>query len=232
MRKSLKVPILILLITPYCFAQDANEDSLITILNFNWQRARLASKKTDNEAVRPVRMMTPENKNFQRNAREQQSKGAIDPNEYTVDGRSAALEKNVQEARAAKTEDSNGYLYLANVKNDSDRTTEVIFWEYRFVELANPSNVVRRQILCAAKLKPGEKMELSAFSLLGPSDVISAESLAKATGRLFDEKILVNRIEYADGAILQRRDWKYADVRKAVERAISTSWGKDICRAI
>lgn len=224
------MPILILLIAPACFAQ--NEDSLVTILNSSWQRARQAAKKTDNEAVRPVRMMTQENKYYQRSARDQQTKGAIDPNEYTVDGRSAALEKNVQEARSAKPDDAIGYAYLANVKNESDRTVEVVFWEYRFTELANPLNVVRRQFLCTANLKPGEKMELSAFSLLGPSDVISAESLAKTEGRLFDEKVLINRVEFKDGAILQRREWKMAEVKKAVERATSTAWGKEICRGI
>ncbi|MEP6788407.1 MAG: hypothetical protein ABJB40_08250, partial [Acidobacteriota bacterium] len=103
---------------------------------------------------------------------------------------------------------------------------------YRFTELANPSNVVRRQFLCSANIKPGDSKDLSVFSTLGPSDVISAESLAKATERLFDEKIIVNRIEFSDGAMIERRDWKYEDVRKAVERATSTHWGKEVCRGL
>ena len=108
---------------------------------------------------------------------------------------------------------------------------EIIFWEYRFIELANPANVVRRQFLCSANIKQGDSKELPVFSLLGPSDTLTAESIAKATDKIFDEKVIVNRIEFSDGAMIERRDWKYEDVRKAIERAIATPWGKEVCRS-
>jgi len=91
---------------------------------------------------------------------------------------------------------------------------------------------VRRQFLCASKMKPGEKLELSAISLFGPSEVISADSLKDPDQKLFDEKILLNRIEFADGAILQRRDWKMAEVKASVEKAIAAPWGKDVCKML
>ena len=75
-------------------------------------------------------------------------------------------------------------------------------------------------------------MELSVFSLLGPSDTIDAESLAKSTNKLFDENVRINRIELSDDTILQRNDWKYDDVRSSIKRATSTPWGKEICRAL
>jgi len=126
----------------------------------------------------------------------------------------------------------NGYLYTTKVRNDSGRKMEVVFWEYRFTELANPANVVRRQFLCSANIKPGDSKELPVFSLLGPSDVLTAESIANTTGKIFDEKVVVNRIEFSDGAMIERRDWKYEDVRKAVERVTATPWGKEVCRGL
>lgn len=219
------VPILVLLIAPYCFAQDP-----VTILDFSWQRARLAARKVSNDDVTPARAMTPDDKYFQRTIRENQSKSTVDPRENTIDGRRDALEKIVQESRTAKPGDTNGYTYLANIKNDSPKTVTVVFWEYRFTELANPANVVRRQFLCSANLKPGDKKGLVIFSTLGPSDVIDAESLAKATDKLFDEKVVVNRIEYSDGTLRQRGNWKYDDFQKAIGRATSTPWGKEVCR--
>jgi hypothetical protein len=232
MRVSPRVSIFVLLVAPCCFAQTPPQNSPVTILESSWQRSRHAQKKPDGSDVGPARGMTSDNKYYQRTARENQTKGAIDPNEYTIDGRSAALEKNVQEARTPKIDDITGYLYLANVRNDGGKKIEVIFWEYRFTELANPANVVRRQFLCSANIKPGEKKELVVFSQLGPSDVISAESLAKATDRLFDEKVFVNRIEYSDGTTVQRGAWKYDDFRKAIDRATSTPWGKEVCRGL
>ena len=226
MKKSLIVSILVLLISAYCFAQDP-----VTIVDFSWHPDRQAARKGEVDTHGPVRMVADENKYFQRKAREQQTVVAVDPTEASIDGRSQQMEKNVQEARAAKVDDVNGYTYLANVKNSSDKPIAVVFWEYRFAELANPANVVRRQFLCSINLKPGDKKSLAVFSLLGPSDVIAAESLAKTTEKVFDEKVIVNRVEYADGTLRQRGNWKYDDYKQAIERVTSTPWGKEICRA-
>jgi hypothetical protein len=75
-------------------------------------------------------------------------------------------------------------------------------------------------------------MELTAFSTQGPTDVINTASLAKPETNLFDEKVQVNRIEYADDDVLQRGNWKLADVKTSVDRATSTPWGKEVCRPL
>ena len=98
--------------------------------------------------------------------------------------------------------------------------------------IARPTNVVRRQFLCSVNLKNGDSKDLSVFSLLAPSDVIDAESLAKSTDKLFDEKVFVNRIEFADGTLRQRGNWKYEDVQNSVERATSVGWGNETCRGL
>jgi hypothetical protein len=84
-------------------------------------------------------------------------------------------------------------------------------------------------------MKNGERKSLAIFSLLGPSDVIDVESLAKSrekNEKLFNEEVIVNRIELADGNILQRPTWKFSDVKEGVARATSTPWGREICRAL
>jgi hypothetical protein len=176
--------------------------------------------------------MTNDDKYFQRKAREQRTDSPNDPSVSTEDGRRAALEKAVQESRTPNNVDLAGYSYTANVRNDSGKTVKVVFWEYRFVELARPSNIVRRQFLCSVNLKNGENKELSAFSTLAPSEVIDAESLVYPTEKRFDESVVVNRIEFSDGTLRQRGNWKYEDVQKAVERLTSTAWGKEVCRAL
>jgi hypothetical protein len=82
------------------------------------------------------------------------------------------------------------------------------------------------------KLRNGASKELPAFSTLGPSEVIDAESLAKSGGKLFDEKVIVNRVEFSDDSVIQRGNWKLDDVRDAVNRATAAPWGKEICRAL
>jgi hypothetical protein len=107
-----------------------------------------------------------------------------------------------------------------------------VFWEYQFKELSTPTNVVRRQFLCSVNVKPGKERELRAFSVAGPSDVISVESLTDESRNLFEEKVFINRIEYADGSVFQRKDWVYAEMKSRIDRAIRTPWGSEMCRSL
>lgn len=231
MKALLLLPLFAALGAPGQTVKPPANSSPIEVLEFRWFQDRLAPGVPDGQTVAPVRAVIPENKYFQRKAREQASPGVTDPNEQTIDGRSAALEKIVQESRTPQARPVDGYSYRALVRNSRDSKIEVVFWEYQFTELANRANFVRRQFICAAGIKPGERKELQAFSLAGPSDAISAESLAGKSERLFDEKVLVNRIEYADGAILQRPDWDYKKSKPAIEHAVKTPWAREMCRS-
>jgi hypothetical protein len=210
-----------------CAAQDP-----LPVVSVSWQRTVRPARKPEPIGSIPARAMSADDKNFTRNAREQRTDNPSSAARDSIDARSAALEKAMQDAASPKADDAVGYTYSANVRNDSGKTIEIVFWEYRFAEIAKPQNVVRRQFLCAMKLKNGGTKELSAFSQSGPSDVIDAASLAKPNGKLFNEEAFVNRIEFADGSILQRPDWKLENVKKDVARATATPWAGEVCRKL
>jgi hypothetical protein len=223
----LKTSMLVLLMVPAVFSQDP-----VSILSWTWSHVTKRAAKSKVDPLVPAKPITPETKNFQRRAREQRTDNPTDPYEASIEGRSAAMERAVQESRAPQPDDQKGYLYDIDVRNDSDYNIDVVFWEFQFTEIANPNNIVRRQFLCAAKMKKGDRKELSVFSLLGPSDTLTVESLASSTGKLFHEKAQINRLELSDGNILQRHDWKYSDVKDSVKRATSTPWGNEVCRPL
>ena len=200
------------------------------VLGSTWQRVVKKAVDSRPEPYTPMRAVLPDDKYFQRNAREQRTDKPLDPNKDSVDARSAQLEKMVQESRSAVPQDSPGFSYSARVRNESSKTVRVIFWEYRFIELANPTNVVRRQFLCSVNLKKGSEMDLSAFSLLAPSESIDVNSLGKTPDKLFDERVQIDRIEFSDDTVIQRGGWKYDDYRSSIEKAASAPWGKEICR--
>ncbi|MEO8573175.1 MAG: hypothetical protein ABI481_04340 [Pyrinomonadaceae bacterium] len=202
------------------------------VLRAGWQRTVQRTPKAEVTAGGPVKEVTADAKYFQRQAREARTDVTIDPTESTTSARSAAIDRAVKESRTPQADDVHGYSYVAEVRNDSGKIAEIVFWEYQFAEIEHPSNIVRRQFLCGVKLKAGEKRVLTAFSLLAPSETITLESLAKPEGKLFNEEVYVNRIEFADGSILQRPDWKYSDVKASVTRATSTPWGKESCRPL
>ena len=67
---------------------------------------------------------------------------------------------------------------------------------------------------------------------MGPSDVISVGSLSNKTENLFEENIVINRIEYSDGTIWQRKGWNFGEVRLGIARAVGTPWGTEMCRSL
>ncbi len=179
----------------------------------------------------PAPAMIPQNKNFERNRRANNSPGERDPNLDTVDGRSAALEKAIQDSRAPNTA-VEGYSYRAKIQNASEKVIEVIFWEYQFRDTPNSTVVSRRQFLCGVSIKPEKAKELKAFSVSGPSDVISVAALSDKTKTGGEETVVINRVEFADGSIWQRKDWKFGEVRLSYARAVATPWGSEMCRGL
>lgn len=232
MRIILLLPFLLGSISMAQIPDRADHDSPLTVLEFRWYRDRKAAAVKDSGKIVPARAVIQENKKFQREARAQLSPGAIDPNTLTVDGRSEALEKITQESRTMQAKAIEGFAYHAKLRNESDSAIDVIFLEFQFTELANPANRVTRQFLCAAHIKAREKKELRIFSSFGPSDVISVESLSNEAGKLFDSKVAINRIEYSNGAIIQRKDWNFKGLKGAIDRAVSTPWESEVCRGL
>jgi hypothetical protein len=216
-----------LVFAPFCYSQDP-----LPVISSSWRLSTQKGEKVEVPASGPAKALTPDDQNFARNVRALRTDHEQDPGETTPDGRRAELDKIEQQARTPQPNDVHGYSYLAKVRNDGDRTVKIIFWEYRFTEIAHPANVVRRQFLCSVNLKKGSEIDLTAFSALGPTDVINADSLAKSKEKLFDEFVQVNRIEYSDDSVVQRGNWKLADVKAAVQSVTSTPWGKEICRAL
>ena len=157
----IKASIVVLFFVSWCVSQEP-----ITFLSAKWERTTLHAPPPDTTSVGPVTPVMSDTKYFQRKAREQRTDNPMDPNRESMEARSAQMDQAVRESRAAKADDQKGYIYTAEVRNDTGSTVAIIFWEYVFTEIARPSNVVRRQFLCGTSIKDGEKKMLSAFSLL------------------------------------------------------------------
>ena len=224
-------PILFGLLIPYQTTNSPAESAPLAVVNFKWSRARRNVEAQQNEGTVPARAMIPQNRNFARNARINDPQGVRDPNADTLDGRSAAMEKSVQESRTAKPKATDGFAYKIKVQNAAKKAIEIIFWEYQFHDPADSSLVARRQFLCGVNI-PGEKSkELEGFSLSGPG-VVNVSTLANKTENLFKELVLINRIEYSDGSIWQRKTWSLAEVKASYERVLREQWVPGMCKGL
>ena len=206
----------------------SSDASPLTVENFKWSRAR---RKVDTPAVEgnaPASAMIPQNRNFARNARINDPQGVRDPNGDTLDGRSAAIEKSVAESRAPKAQPLDGYAYRIKVQNPTNKVVEIVFWEYQFHDPANPDLVARRQFLCGVNIPAGKGIDLEGFSLSGPSDVIDVKTL----GASFKEDVLINRVEFSDGSIWQRKAWNLTEVKASYQRVLREKWIPGMCKGL
>jgi hypothetical protein len=233
MKTLLLLSLLLAFLNPFQAGPPANEGSPLGVNSFKWTRARRNVETTDTDGSVPARAMIPQNRNFARNARVNDPQGVRDPNADTLDGRSAAMEKSVAESRAApKSKPMDGFAYRIKVQNSSTKVVEIVFWEYQFHDPANPELVARRQFLCGVSIAPGKGKELEGFSLSGPSDVVNVKTLADNAANPFVEKVLVNRIEYADGSIWQRKGWGLGEVKASYERVLREPWLPGMCKSL
>ena len=203
------------------------ENSQVEVVAYKWEKSRRVIELPHNSPVNPpASAMIPANKNFARNVRVNDPAGVRDPNADTLDGRSAQMEKNVQDARAPESKAVDGYSYKVRVQNNSANVIEVLFWEYEVFDPADSAAVTRHQFICGVNISPNGKKELEGFSLANPSTVINVDSLSKK----FQEKVVINRVEYADGTIWQRKDWSLKEVKTAYERALKETWLPGMCK--
>ena len=234
MKTFLLLPLLAMLAFPDRIVQTpAPNESQVTVLSFKWSKTRQATDPSEPEKPMPARAVTQADKNFDRNVRVNDPAGTRDPNADTLDARGAALEKSVQSANNATGKPFDRFAYLVKIHNASKQVVEIVFWEYQFVDPANPANVTRRQFLCGVNIKPDKDKELQAFSLSGPANSVSAGSLANASGSPFQENVLINRVEFADGKSWTRKDWNAGEIKAAYQRAMATSWSpNEMCRGL
>lgn len=208
----------------------APDSAPMSISNFKWSRARQTVETKQTDVSVPARAVIPQNKTFARNARINEPRGARDPNQDTLDGRSAEIERSVQQSRTPKAEPRDGYAYRIKVRNSADKVAEIVFWEYQFFDSDNPSLVARRQFLCGVDIRPGKEKELEGFSFSGPSDVVSVSALADKSR--FKESVFVNRVEYSDGSIWQRKDWHLKEVKASYDRVLREPWLPGQCKGL
>ena len=207
--------------------------SELVVLSHKWSKTyRVTGKISANEPASPAPSLAQSaSRTAQRADRLTDSGRPRDPAADTIEGRSATLEKMGRESRTQEPKSLEGFSYSLKLKNESAKQVEVLFWEYQFVDDTNPSLVVHRQFLCGLNLKPGKEKELIAFSLSGPSRVVSAESLADKSRKAPQERVLINRVEYADDTIWQRKDWSFAEIRLSYLTAMATPW-TEMCRGL
>ena len=151
--------------------------------------------------------------NQQRRNEPQEVINRRDMDERRTELRTAEVNAKLSTHKAAKI-----YFYHLQVKNNANRAIKSFAWEYQSTGAPDVSD---RQFFCVVNAKPNHKKEFDLFTSLAPSRVVDAMSAGQNPDKNPKGVVVINKIEYADGAVWVRKGWNpktfAADVTEKVE---------------
>ena len=171
------------------------EESDLQVLKFSWSRYRqnsdlIHSAQDPGPAMNePMSIKPPTSRN-----EPQEVKNRRDREERRADLLTA--ERN---AAQSSTRKQDYYFLRLEVKNIGPNTIKSMVWEYQ--PSAETANYDLRQYICTMRAKPKESKTFELMSPVSPVKVVSADKQSQ------DGKVVINRIEYADGSVWKRKGW-------------------------
>ncbi len=173
------------------------EEPDLVVTKFNWTKFRqnsdLIHSALDpgppmNEPI-SIKPTPPRNES-------QEMKNRRDMNE-----RRAEMRATENAAKSAQR-DVDQYLLQLEVKNVGAGVIRSMVWEYQ--PATRSADYELRQYVCTLKAKPKESKRFELVSPFNPIKVVQADA---QTGESKGGKVVINRIEYADGTIWKRKGW-------------------------
>ena len=175
--------------------QQMPEQADLTVVKFSWTKYRQNSDLihgADDPGPpmnEPISVKQPERKN-----EPAEVKNKRDIQERRVDMMNA--ERNANNSGPRRQD---YYMLRLEVKNVGQNTTKSIVWEFQ--PTVQTVDVEARQYICKMKAKPNESKVFELMSPASPVKVVSADKKDQ------EGKVVINRIEYADGTVWKRKGW-------------------------
>ncbi|MBK7393936.1 MAG: hypothetical protein IPI64_11660 [Chloracidobacterium sp.] len=93
------------------------------------------------------------------------------------------------------------YTYKIKLHNNKALAIKNVEWEYVFLDPVTNVEVGKRQFSTAKKIAPNSTKTLKVQSITPPTAKVDVNLLGKETPTSYTEKIVIKKIEYADGSI-------------------------------
>jgi len=198
MKIFLTIPLLLLIVLSSQSLCAAQGEANLSVLKFSWSHYHQAlTEEPEWNAPPDYRQRTDREK-------------AMAQVQYGDIMKSQALKKAERDAVRSAIKTGQIFVYKVKLQNTGQKAIKNFYWEYQVIESAYPQNFSARQFFCAAQIKVDQERSFEVFSLTPPTTaVISAATLGKERKASFEERAVVNRIEYKDGSIWQRPDWTF-----------------------
>ena len=122
-------------------------------------------------------------------------------------GERAKRDAKADEANLAKIREKNPsqyyFIYKTKIKNNHTAAITQIDWDYVFYERDTDNELGRQQFTSDEHVGPGKTKELTVTTTTPPTRTVSVTSLNLEEHNRFTEKIILIRVQYADGRVWQ-----------------------------
>lgn len=122
-------------------------------------------------------------------------------------GERAKREAKADEANLALKREKNPpkyyFIYKTKIKNNHTSAITRIDWDYVFYERGTDNEAGRQQFTSDEQIGPGKTKELTVTITSPPTHTVSVTSLNLEEHDRFSEKIVLVRVQYADGHVWQ-----------------------------
>jgi hypothetical protein len=166
----------------------------LLILEKSWRKV-IRNPALDSDPFEP----NDAHEEFKREQREQNIRNSIRVREGDSRGRARDLPRPKLATAAELESPSVRYIYRIKSKNTGAKAIVSLVWEYNFLDPQSFEEVGRHSFTHRAKIRPGKDFELIGQSASPPVRVIPASKVLNKP--IYFEKIVIQRIEYADGSI-------------------------------
>lgn len=191
---------LVLLCAGVFCAQQQQSNVAAEVVKFSWSKERIGWASDPFSG--PI-------ENFDETRARQRNERRI---EDAKRGNSAEVDRIKREARAdaaniaAKHKDPPSryvFVYKATVKNTSDKAIKSIDWDYIFLERGTENELGRQQFTSDEKISAGKTKELVVTITKPPTKTISLTALNNNERGTLDGRVILVRIDFADGTSWQ-----------------------------
>ena len=125
-------------------------------------------------------------------------------------GERAKREAKADEANLARQREKNPpkyyFVYKTKIRNNHTAAITQIDWDYVFYERGTENEVGRQQFTSDEQIGPGKTKELTVTITSPPARTVSVTSLNLEERDRLSEKIVLIRIQYADGRVWQQKE--------------------------
>lgn len=187
----------LLLLTTSVAAQEVSAPSDLTVLEKSWREIHVDSNPQNTNPLQA-------NEDHMRTTRAQKefirARDNAQPNQPTEPSMPAPPLKPIPPQREMTT----FYVYKIKVQNSGAKRIKEVDWEYQFLDPATHELLEQRQLTSQLNLAPGKTKVVEQRLTRKPTQVVRADQLDKKYRDQFTERVVINKIVYADGSVWQR----------------------------